>query len=120
MKVSITVGPRDEKMIELVKSTVATCQNEKTSIKMMSGKGEIIDVPHELGSCRDCSNCNKFDCAIMNLGHEYGFDKLYDAVFYAYGGNASVLEENESFIWETMTEEEYSMYLGWLSSNKLM
>ena len=116
MKVCITVGPRDEKMIELVKSTVANCQNEKTG----NSKGEIINVPHDVGSCRNCPCCIKYDCDLMQLCDEYGFDKVYDAVFYAYGGNASVLEEIESFIWETMTEEEYSVYLGWLSGDKLM
>ncbi len=74
MKVCITVGPRDEKMIELVKSTVAKCQNEKTGIKMMNGKGEIIDVPHDVGSCRNCPCCIKYDCDLMlRLRRKNGF-----------------------------------------------
>ena len=120
MKIKLITGNRDERMIDLVKSTVENCQNDNHCIRVMNSKGEIREMPHELGSCRNCRRCSKYGCDLMDLCHEYGFDKIYDAVFYAYGGNSQILKEIESFIWETMTQEEYSLYLEWLSDKKVM
>lgn len=120
MEIKLIAGKRDERMIDLVKTTVANCQSVEHCIRVMNSKGEVCDVPHEVGSCRNCRRCNKFDCDLMDLCRQYGFDKVYDAVFYAYGGNSRILKEIESFIWETMTQEDYSLYLGWLSNETVM
>ncbi len=121
MEIKLIAGNRDEKMIDLVKSTVENCQSDEHSSRMFFiDRGEVCEVSHEVGSCRYCRCCNKFDCALMKLCRQYGFDKVYDAVFYAYGGNSRILKEIESFIWETMTQEEYSLYLGWLSNETVM
>ena len=120
MKVKLIAGARDEKMIELVKTTVEKCQSDEHCIRTMNSKGESHNVPHEVGSCRYCRYCSKFDCALMKLCRQYGYDKVYDAVFYAYGGNSQILRVIEAFIWETMTQEEYSLYLNWLSDEKVM
>jgi hypothetical protein len=56
----------------------------------------------------------------MGLCREYGFGKVYDAVFYAYGGDMKILDHISSFEWETMTREQYSTYLNWLSAGKIM
>ena len=119
MEIKLVAGPRDEKMIDLVKSTVENCQSDEPCIKVMNSKGEIRDVPHVLGSCRNCCRC-KYDCDLMDLCYQYGFDKVYDAVFYAYGGNSRILKDIESFIWENMTQEDYSLYLEWLSNKTVM
>ena len=107
MEVKLIAGTRDEKMIELVKATVEKCQ------------GESCDIPHEVGPCRYCRS-SKYGCAMMDLCRQYGFDKVYDAVFYAYGGNEQILDEIGSFEWETMTQEQYGFYLEWLSNGKIM
>lgn len=121
MEVKLIVGARDEKMIELVKTTIENCQSDEHSSRMFFiDRGEVCNVSHEVGSCRYCRYRNKFDCALMKLCHQYGFDKVYDAVFYAYGGNSQILKRIEAFIWETMTQEEYSIYLDWLSDEKVM
>ncbi len=121
MEIKLIAGNRDEKMIDLVKSTVENCQSDEHSSRMFFiDKGEVCEVPHEVGSCRYCRRCNKFDCALMKLCRQYGFDKVYDAVFYAYGGDMQILEKISSFEWETMTREQYSIYLEWLSAGKIM
>ena len=120
MEIKLIAGKRDERMINLVKTTVENCQREEHCTRVIDSKGNVRDVPHELGSCRNCHRCNKFDCDLMDLCHEYGFDKIYDAVFYSYGGNSRTLKEIESFIWETMTQEDYSVYLEWLSDKAVM
>lgn len=121
MRIELIAGARDEKMIDLVKSTVENCQSDEHSSRMVFfDRGEICEVSHEVGSCRYCRRRNKFDCALMKLCHQYGHDKVYDAVFYAYGGNSQILEEVGLFEWETMTEEQYNIYLNWLSAGKIM
>ena len=54
MEIKLIAGPRDEKMIDLVKSTVENCQSDEHCIRVMNSKGETRDVPHEVGSCRNC------------------------------------------------------------------
>ena len=121
MEIKLIAGPRNEKMIDRVKSTVENCQSDEHSSRMFSiDRGEVCEVSHEMGSCRHCRCCSKYECALMNLCRQYGFDKVYDAVFYAYGGNDQVLKEIEAFEWETMTQEQYSIYLEWLSAGKIM
>ncbi len=120
MEIKLVAGPRDEEMIELVKCTVENCQSDEHCIRVMNSKGEIRNVPHEVGSCRNCRHCSKYECALMDLCRQYGFDKVYDAVFYAYGNDEQILDEIGSFEWETMTQEQYRIYLEWLSAGKIM
>ena len=54
MEIKLIAGARDERMIDLVKSTVENCQNDEHCIRVMNSKGEIRNVPHEVGSCRNC------------------------------------------------------------------
>ena len=120
MKIKLIAGTRDEKMIELVKSTVEQCQsNEHSSRIFYIDRGELCEVSHEVGSCRHCRYCDKFECALMKLCRQYGHDKVYDAVFYAYGGDTRILDKISSFEWETMTQEQYRLYLEWLSAGKI-
>ena len=120
MEMKLIAGAHDEQMIELAKSTIGNYSSEEHSTRVMNSKAEIRDIPHEVGSCRNCRRWNKFDCALMKLCRQYGHDKVYDAVFYAYGGDSRILEEIEAFTWETMTEEQYGMHLEWLSGGKVM
>ena len=120
MDIKLIAGARNEKMIELVKCTVENCQSDEHYIRVMNSKGEIRNVPHEVGSCRNCRRCSKYECALMDLCRQYGFDKVYDAVFYAYGNDEQILDEIGSYEWETMTQEQCSIYLEWLSAGKIM
>jgi len=119
VEIKLIIGTRDEQMIELVKSAIGYCQSEEHFARIMNSNGEICDVPHEVGSCW-CRRCSKFGCDLMGLCREYGFDKVYDAVFYAYGGDMKILDHISSFERETMTREQYSTYLNWLSAGKIM
>ncbi len=120
MEIKLIAGIRDEEMIELVKSTVENCQSDEHCIRVMNSKGEIRNVPHEVGSCRNCRRCSKYGCDLMDLCRQFGFDKVYDAVFYAYGDDEQILDEIGLFEWETMTQEQYSTYLKWLSAGQIM
>lgn len=110
MEIKLIAGNRNEEMINLVKKTVENCQNEM----------KWCEAPHEEGSCRNCRRCSKYECDLMRLCDKYGFEKVYDAVFYAYGGSSQTVKGMEAFIWETITEEEYGLYLEMLSSGKIM
>jgi len=106
MRLKLIPGPRNERFIKLVRSTLQCCQ-EKDDAKSS-------------GPCLRCENSTKYDCKIMQLCRKYGFDRIYDAVFYAFGGDKRIINDIEDFDWETMTEEEYSMYLNWLSKGNIM
>ncbi len=41
MEIKLIAGARDEKMIDLVKSTVENCQSDEHCIKVMNSKCEI-------------------------------------------------------------------------------
>ncbi len=120
MEIRLIAGARNEQMIELVKSAIGYCQSEEHFARIMNNNGEICDVPHEVGSCRNCRRCSKTGCDLMELCREYGFGKVYDAVFYAYGGDSQILKDIEAFVWETMTQEDYRIYLEWLSTGNVM
>ena len=54
MDIKLIAGIHGEKMINLVKSTVENYQSDELCIRVMNSKGEIRNVPHEVGSCRNC------------------------------------------------------------------
>ena len=108
-------------MISLVRETVDRCQHEEgTSTYYDAHQDCWVPYPHELGSCHGCNRCNKFDCDIMKLCHKYGHGKIYDAAYYAFNGDKETLHNIEDFLWEDMTEENYSLYLSWLTKDKIM
>lgn len=54
MENRLIAGTHNEQKIELAKSTIGNCPSEEHSTRVMKSKSEIRDVPHEVGSCRNC------------------------------------------------------------------
>ena len=121
MRVKLIPGPKNEKLIALLRETVDRCQHEEGSSTYYDAhQGCWSPYPHQLGSCSGCDRWNKFDCDIMKLCYKYGYDKIYDAAYHAFNGDKETLHNIEDFLWEDMTEESYSQFLRWLSKDKIM
>lgn len=119
MTFTLTPGPRDEKMISLVRETVEKCQHEEgTATFYDAHQGRWSIYPHELGTCHGCDR--SLDCTLMNLCHEYGYDKIFDAVFYAFKGTEKTLHDIEEYEWENITEDYCFQFLELLSNKAVL
>ena len=121
MQIKLIPGPRDEKMITLVRETLANCQHvDGSATCSIDDDGSKVRTSNVPCLCNGCNHATKYGCDIMKLCHRFGYDKIYDAIYYGFNGDEQTLRDIEEFEWESMTQECYDQYISWLSKDAIM